>query len=182
MPLDRLTFGLKSVEMEDSAWDKFKSVVELEGYELFDLDIPRGETGTYRVYIDRRSKSDEAEVSRSVISIDDCTVVTKAVLADLSCQELLGESYALEVSSPGINRRLRLPDHFEGAIGERVKVKFRTSTGTYTNVIGVLESFDGENLSVLDNEKVVGGEESELIKIPLSSVLKARIDFDFSNI
>ena len=81
----------------------------------------------------------------------------------------------LEVSSPGVNRRLRLPQHFPGAVGERVRVKFRSEGNVYRVVTGVLFAVDGDVLFVNDEQS----KQKEPIRVSLSDIKEARVDFKF---
>ena len=76
------------------------------------------------------------------VDLEAITAVTRAVspLVDARPTRSPG-SYLLEVSSPGIERTLRRPEHFSGALGEEVSIKFRTEAGP-RRVRGVLVSVD----------------------------------------
>jgi len=84
----------------------------------------------------------------------------------------------LEVSSPGINRALRLSGHFETAIGERVKViRMQSSSADVaagkSPVIGCLDAFENDMLTVVDEQT------QQPVVMPLSEVKKAQVEFKF---
>jgi ribosome maturation factor RimP len=81
----------------------------------------------------------------------------------------------LEVSSPGVNRTLRLPVHFSGAVGERVRLKFRNAQSSYQVVTGQLRAVTDGILEVEVEEKKL----KETLSIPLAEVKEARVDFKF---
>ena len=93
-------------------WAKIEGVVEAQGLTLFDIDEPKGSAdGVLRVYISDPNRSGKG------VGFEDCTRVCK-ILLDLDEQEsFVPDGCSLEVSSPGVNRRLRWPSHFQGAIG-----------------------------------------------------------------
>lgn len=62
---------------------------------------------------------------------------------------LISDSTTLEVSSPGLERRLRTPAHFQGAIGDRVRVKTRVEVDGERRHDGVLRGIDGERITVV---------------------------------
>ena len=66
-----------------------------------------------RIFIDRGSGS---------VTIADCKKVSKKIMSVLDRDEELPGSYALEVSSPGIERQLKHPKHFEWAVGNMIEV------------------------------------------------------------
>jgi ribosome maturation factor RimP len=169
-------------------WDTIREVTDEFGVELFDIDYPAGggHGGVLRVYLSRpkgavvASRVDavavadaEADSQRSGVSFEDCVQVSKKLL-DLDEQDgFIPEGCVLEVSSPGVNRRLRLPQHFSGAAGERVRIKFKTDTGTYRVVTGVLSSFEGDSFSVADEQS------REDVQVSIPSIKEARVDFKF---
>ena len=73
------------------------SSVESLGYELWGVEYdPRGRGSTLRIFID----------SLTGISLDDCVTVSRQVSALLDVEDPIPEEYELEVSSPGVDRRL----------------------------------------------------------------------------
>ena len=62
--------------------------------------------------------------ARTGVSISDCALVSRAILNLPESEDILPGNTVLEVSSPGVNRRLSLRKHFEQAVGERIKVTF----------------------------------------------------------
>ena len=141
-----------------------------EGCRLYDLEFSGGQNGrVLRVYIDRDDR---------LVSIDDCANVSRALNQFLDVEEdvIPGGAYDLEVSSPGLERRLVEPWHFEKVVNQPVRV--RTSemvTGGLTNVTpqtlldGVLKKVEDGNLVILKdgNEWIV----------PMSQVAKANVRF-----
>jgi ribosome maturation factor RimP len=61
---------------------------------------------------------------------------------------VISGSYTLEVSSPGLERSLRRPEHFEGARDELVSVKARTADGAMERVRGVITAVDATGITV----------------------------------
>jgi ribosome maturation factor RimP len=91
------------------------------GYELVELEFAahRG-GGILRLYIDR---------SGAGIGIADCEQVSRRVGAVLDAADPIRGAYTLEVSSPGSDRPLRTPAHYERALGERVWVELTPRGG-----------------------------------------------------
>ena len=107
------------------------------GYELVDLEYASGRTqALVRLYIDRPEG----------VGIEDCERVSHEVSALLDVNDPVPTAYTLEVSSPGLDRVLRRPEHFERFVGQRVWVELvaprdgrRRYTGTLVaaNAAGV---------------------------------------------
>jgi len=101
------------------------------GLELFDLEFT---SSTVRVTIDK------APVDGEPVPIDlsDITAVTRAVSRALDEHDPIPERYSLEVSSPGLERPLRTPLHYERAVGQTVAVKTVPSSGLDRRLKGLL--------------------------------------------
>jgi len=119
-------------------------VVAALDLELYDIDLS-GATGSriLRVTVTRPGGVD----------LDAITAVTQAVSPMLDDGPAPAGPFLLEVSSPGIERTLRTPAHYAGAIGSTVSVKLRTDSGT-RRVHGVLAEADAAGFVVeVDGER-----------------------------
>jgi ribosome maturation factor RimP len=166
-------------------WRMISEVATSEGVELFDIEFPRdggatGRSGVVRVYITKSSEaaaegSEESSERRSSVTFDDCVRVTKRLLDIDEQNAFVPASCVLEVSSPGVNRTLRLPVHFSGAVGERIRVKFRNAEGAYQVVTGLLLSCNDGVLEVEAEDK----KQKEKLLVRFNEVKEARVDFKF---
>jgi len=133
--------------------------VELLGYEMIRLDsFSRGRKRVLRLFIDEPEKG---------ITIDDCVRVTRALGLVLDGDEVIQGAYDLEVSSPGIDRPLVKPSHFERFAGHEAKVEHRTGDGSKRTVTGRIERVDGDSVTILH--------EGEEIRIGFDSLIKANL-------
>jgi ribosome maturation factor RimP len=113
------------------------------GLELFDLQFTgSGRARTVRVIVDRDGGVD----------LDAISATAERISPVLDAHDELG-SFALEVSSPGLERPLRRPDHFRRAVGETVSVKVRGADGEVRRLRGELIGADehGITVGVADN-------------------------------
>jgi len=166
-------------------WLMISEVAVSEGVELFDIEFPRdggasGRSGVVRVYITKSSDaaaegSQESSERRSSVTFDDCVRVTKRLLDIDEQNAFVPASCVLEVSSPGVNRTLRLPVHFSGAVGERIRMKFRNAEGAYQVVTGLLHSCNDGLLEIEAEDK----KQKEKLLVRLNDVKEARVDFKF---
>ena len=132
--------------------------VERLGYELSDLETRLGgKHGLVRVTID----------SDTGIGLDDCEKVSLALSALLDVEDPLPGKYSLEVSSPGLDRKLTKAAHFERFEGETVKVQTRFPIAGRRRFRGKLVASDDKNI-VLE----VDGESHSL---PLATIDSARL-------
>jgi len=113
--------------------------VERLGYELMDLELKlHGRGGVVRLFIDHPDG----------VSLEDCEKVSHAVSALLDVEDPLPGQYNLEVSSPGLDRKLTKPEHFQRFTGETVKVQMRFPIAGRRRFRGKLVSSDDENIVV----------------------------------
>jgi ribosome maturation factor RimP len=132
--------------------------IERLGYELADLEVRLGgKGGLVRVFIDKPEG----------IDLDDCETVSRAVSALLDVEDPVPGNYNLEVSSPGLDRKLTKVEHFQRFEGEIVKVQMRFPIEGRRRFRGTLVSSDDENI-VVD----VDGESHSL---PLKTIDTARL-------
>ena len=128
------------------------------GYELCDLEVKLGgRDGFLRVFIDKPEG----------IALEDCEVVSRQISAMLDVEDPLPGHYTLEVSSPGLDRRLSKPAHFQRFLGERVKVKLRFPQDGRRNFSGALTAANEENIEV----EVDG----EAYSLPIKTIESARL-------
>lgn len=114
-------------------------VIERMGFELTDLELKLGgRSGLLRLFIDKESGVD----------IDDCEAVSRQVSTILDVEDPLPGNYSLEVSSPGLDRALTKPAHFQRFMGEAVRVKLRFPLEGRRNYTGALKAADEENIEV----------------------------------
>ena len=132
--------------------------IERLGYEMCDLELKLGgPDGVLRIFIDRPEG----------IGLDDCEAVSRQVSAMLDVEDPLPGHYVLEVSSPGLDRRLSKPEHFQRFMGEDVRVKLRFPLDGRRNFRGALTAADEEHIEV----EVDG----QAYSLPLSTIESARL-------
>lgn len=95
-------------------WELAQPLAEELGLTLWDVQfVKEGADWYLRIFIDKESG----------IGIDDCVDMTHAVNPVLDAEDPVSGEYTLEVSSPGLNRKLTRPQHFTEYLGELVEVK-----------------------------------------------------------
>ena len=105
---------------------------------IYDITLTGGERPTLAVMVDRPGG----------IDLDTIETATRTISAALDALDPVRTRYLLEVSSPGIERPLRTPEHFESAVGEDITVKYRDDAGHIQRIRGSLVEFDGAALTV----------------------------------
>lgn len=151
---------------------------EKESCVLYDIEISgTGNGRTLRIFLDKESG----------VGIDECSNVAKSLNLVLDeNQELVpGGNYSLEVSSPGLDRHLRKPWHFEKAVGQKIYVKLSQPLGSFVSVdekgLQAMKQFE-EVLEAADESELSFKIKSKLIKIPLTKIEKSKVVFEMKTI
>jgi len=128
------------------------------GYELVELEYAAGRSqAVVRLFID----------TPAGITVDDCERVSRDVAALLDVDDPIPTAYALEVSSPGFDRVLRIPAHFERFVGERVFVELKAPRAGRKRYTGLLQVVTATGIELeVDKQKVV---------VPFEEIGKARL-------
>ncbi|HET7133530.1 MAG TPA: ribosome maturation factor RimP [Gammaproteobacteria bacterium] len=128
------------------------------GYELTDLDAHGGRRGLLRLYIGRKD---------GITTLEDCERVSEQVGALLDVEDPLHGSYVLEVSSPGLDRRLRTLEHFERFNGEAVKIELKDARDGRRRLSG--------RLAGVEASEVLVNVDGEIWRLALRDIAVARL-------
>ena len=164
-------------ERTSEVWRRVESLVQNEGLGLYDLELL---AGGLKVTLH----------SKDGVKSGDCSRICKrlVVLASVEGENLgIGSAPQIEVNSPGINRTLRINEHFAGAVGERVKLVIaagKEMPGELPielpkELVAQLVSFESDTLKLVTKEGSKKAPLSKEWEVPLSIVKKARVDFEF---
>jgi ribosome maturation factor RimP len=128
------------------------------GYELVELEYAAGRTNAVvRIFIDQPAG----------ISVDDCERVSRDVAALLDVDDPIPTAYTLEVSSPGFDRVLRTPGHFERFVGERIYVELQAPRAGRKRYTGILKNVSAAGIEVEVDKQTVD--------VPFGEIAKARL-------
>ena len=106
------------------------------GYELVDLDAHVGGQGLLRIYIDQEAG----------IDLSDCERVSRQLSVFLDVEDPLPGQYVLEVSSPGSDRPLRTPQHYQKFQGHEAVIRLRVPRDGRRKLTGRLLEPEGETV------------------------------------
>ena len=151
--------------------------VEALGYELVDLEVNfSGRRGVLRLFIDHlqpAGKIVEPSGERpdglqdAGIRVEDCEVVSRQVSAVLDVEDPIRRDYDLEVSSPGLDRKLTKPGHFDRFAGQAVQGRLRRMLEGRRRFAGTLVGRQGMTVTIrVDNEDLtVPMDDLEVIRL-----------------
>jgi ribosome maturation factor RimP len=149
------------------------------GLEVVDLEVlGSGKHRTLRVFIDRPGAAPSANHPDGVTH-EDCSAFSREYGTIIDVEDAVpGGSYVLEVSSPGLDRKLSKASDFERFRGHRVKLMTREPVNDNRHFEGRLESFENGKL-LLDlsaaRRKKRPKDGAESIEIELGNVEKANL-------
>lgn len=137
-------------------------IAEANHVEIYDVEyVKEGSEWYLRCYIDKKAG----------VSIDDCEAVSRALSDALDREDFIADAYILEVSSPGLGRKLKKDRHFEKSLMEEVVVKTYKPIDNVKEFVGILKAYDRQTLT-LQMEK----EDKVFERKDIASV---RLTFDF---
>jgi ribosome maturation factor RimP len=139
-------------------------VAEPEGIEIVEAQLlGSGRGRLLRIYIDRPQG----------VTHSDCEFISHQVGTILDIEDVIpGDSYTLEVSSPGLERKLSKAKDFERFVGQKAKVVLREPVENQRSWVGKLT---GISQGIVELEPSAG----RLIHFPLAQVEKANLKFDW---
>lgn len=139
-------------------------VVQPFGLELYDLVFRRlGPRWKLQVFLSRPD---------GAISLDDCEKVSRQLSRELDVADLVDHAYDMEVSSPGLERPLRHPWHWERVVGQKVTARYLCEDGKKRTITATLESVS-EGIARLRDDQ------NNLIELQIRAVENARLHVDW---
>lgn len=135
----------------------FEGEVEKMGFDLVDMTIALSQKNSdIRLFVDREGG----------ITIDECRKVSRAISDLIFSNDLFPKDYTLQVSSPGVDRPLIDEKDFRRNKGKEVEIEYREESE-----IKKVKGF----ISSVDNFVHLTGKDEAGISIPMSSIIKGKI-------
>lgn len=149
-------------------------VASPEGIEIVDVELlGAGRGRLLRIFIDRPGVQPASADQPHGVSHADCEFISQQVGTILDIEDVIpGDSYTLEVSSPGLERKLSKPKDFERFVGQKAKVVLREPVENQRRWEGKLAGFSQGIVAI---EPAAG----RVIRFPLDLVQKANLKFDW---
>ncbi|MBQ6381800.1 MAG: ribosome maturation factor RimP [Clostridia bacterium] len=125
-------------------WDIAAPLAETLGLCVWDIRyLKEGSDWYLRVFIDKPGG----------VGIDDCVEMSHALDKPLDEGDFIPNAYILEVSSPGVERELVRPEHFEQMLGQKVKLKLIRPIDGQREFAGVLAGYEGGTVTLQAEEE-----------------------------
>ena len=140
-----------------------ESACQTAGCTLWDVEYLReGGENYLRVTIDKPEG----------VGISDCEAVSRLMNDILDTEDPIDESYSFQVSSPGVERELKKPEHFERYLGEKIRLRLYKAVDGAKEHIGALQKADADEIVLLFDD-------GRTVSFPRENVAKAKAYFDF---
>jgi ribosome maturation factor RimP len=146
-------------------WQLAAPLAEGEAMEIVDIEFRHEGTRSGRVlrlYLDKEGGP----------NVDDLTRISRQLSELLDAQDTIEGAYTLEVSSPGINRPLKKPEHFARFVGKRIRVRTRDMVDGRRSFLGILGQ--------VGEDSVILTQDGKRYRIPFSMIEKSNYEHDWS--
>ncbi len=121
-------------------------IIQDLGYDLYDVEyLKEGKEYHLCIYIDKDGE----------ISIADCEKVNDAINQVLDDADIIKEQYFLEISSAGLERKLRTKEHFIKQIGNKIEVKLFSKIDNENVYSGILKEYNDDYLILQLEDKEI---------------------------
>jgi ribosome maturation factor rimP len=131
------------------------------GLELADIEyVSEGGYNYLRIYVEKPDGN---------TSLDDCVELSGRI--DNIADELINEKFYLEVSTPGLERKLKRPKDFTRFTGRKVKIYTKSQVEEKKTFEGKLEKFENETIFLLDDT-------GKVYEIPFSKLKKSNLIYE----
>ncbi len=149
-------------------WDRVRrliqEVLESQGYELVEVEFKgAGKSSVLRIFIDKPAG----------ISHRDCELVSEQVGTVLDVEDLIPSSYTLEVSSPGLDRKLVKESDYTRFEGKLARIQTRIP-------LNQQKVFRGRLQGLRDGKVRVELQRGNVLDIPLDVIQEARLEIDWA--
>jgi ribosome maturation factor RimP len=139
-----------------------QSIAEQHGVHLVDAAIAGGvRRPLVRIFIDKDGG----------VTLDDCERFSRSLSALLDVEDPIPTSYVLEVSSPGLDRRLKTVKDFELGRGKLAKIILRSQIEGQNVYVGRI-------IDVLDGQVTIKTKDGQEVRIPFEAISKARLEIE----
>lgn len=114
-------------------------IVDEFGVRIYDVEyVKEGSDWYLRAYIDKDGG----------VTIDDCENVSRALNVKLDEEDYIEEAYILEVSSPGLGRKLTKERHFMQSMGEEIEIKTYKPIDKQKEFVGILTDYNNGAITI----------------------------------
>ena len=154
------------MKLDDAVQHELSAMVADEGLDLLATEVVgAGPKMIVRLIVD----------SPDGVNLDQCAAISRQASALLDVEDPIGHRYTLEVTSPGLDRKLYNSADFHRYAGQRVAIRMAPSFREQRTVVGRLDGLRDDHVHLVDDS---GNE----LMLPYSEVFEARLEVDWDAI
>ena len=154
------------MKLDQNTVDQIAAIAVDEGLELLAAEmVGSGPKAVLRLVVD----------STDGVTLDQCSAVSRQASALLDVDDPISHAYTLDVSSPGLDRKLYTAEDYARFAGKRAKVKMQPGFREHRVVTGELLGLKDEILQVHDDQKGP-------VDLPIGQIFEARLEVDWDAI
>lgn len=154
------------MKLDQKTVDQIAAIAAEEGLELLATEVVgHGPKAVLRLVVD----------GPDGVSLDQCSAISRQTSALLDVEDPIAHAYTLEVSSPGLDRKLYSANDYNRFAGQRVKIKMQPSYREHRVVTGKL-------LGLGDGMIQIEDEDRGSLALPVDQVFETRIEVDWDAI
>jgi len=154
------------VKLAQETIDQIAAIAADEGLELLATEVVgNGPKAVLRLVVD----------SAAGVNLDQCSAISRQASALLDVEDPFRHAYTLEVTSPGLDRKLYCADDYSRFAGQRVKVRMQPSFREHRNLAGELLGGDSDMVRIDDDQHGT-------VTVPLGEIFETRIEVDWDAI
>lgn len=132
--------------LETKIKEAIEPIITNLNYKIYDVIYEKeGKDNYLRIFIDTDKKEG--------ISLNDCEIVNNGITDFLDEENFIKSQYFLEISSPGIERRIRDDEQLEQNLNSKVEVHLYKAIEKEKTIIGILEKFDDNTVTIKKSDE-----------------------------
>ena len=139
--------------------------LDAEGYELVEINLSQMGNGIVQLVAER--------LDTKSITIDDCVKITKLAGVRLDIEDIIKHAYNLEVTSPGIDRKLNKFSHFMHYKGFEANIELRSPVDGRTKIKCQLDGVSGNE--TIKFRMIENGEPKKEVIVDFSNIRRAKL-------
>ena len=154
------------MKLDQTVQDQLAAIVADEGLELVATEVVgSGPKTILRLVVD----------GPTGVNLDQCATVSRQASVMLDVEDPCRHHYTLEVSSPGLDRKLYRNDDYDRYLGHRLKIRMVPSFRDHRTVVGKLLGKNNDVIRIFDDSGIE-------VELPIDQIFEARLEVDWTSV
>ena len=159
-------FPKMNIVLSEQVAEVLEPILDAEGYELVEINLSQMGNGILQLVVERSDMQN--------VTIDDCVAITKLAAVTLDVEDFIKHAYNLEVTSPGIDRKLSKLKHYVQYEGFDANIELRSPVDGRTKIKCQLGGVSGDE--TIKFRMIENGEpKKEEVIVDFSNIRRAKL-------